>query len=133
MTQPAELSAHRGSSFPFSFLSRLNIYFPPSPSIAEDFCYGGATARRQLYEINAARARLPLLFLHSRMRESRVTRIPASFVFRRIKKSSIRDSSHFFRATCSPHFIASHGYLNSARYRWSIDLSLGDKRLPQNA
>lgn len=56
------------------------------------------------------RARLPCFFFIREWEKVELLAF-ASLVFRRIKKSSIQDSFHFFHVTCSPHFIASH--LNS--------------------
>lgn len=119
MTQPAELSAHRVSrrgegpiSFLFSLFSSLfclNIYFPPPP-VSPEISVMGERRRRQLYEISAPRD-YRVSSSPANKRKSSHTR---ALVFRRIKKSSIRDSSISFAPPAPPHFIASHRYLNSA-------------------
>jgi len=76
--------------------SCLNIYFPPPP-VSPLISVTGERWRRQLYEINAL---CDYGASSSWIRESRVVQIPLVFVnlfaFRRIKKSSIWDSSISF-------------------------------------
>lgn len=91
--------------------SCLNIYFPPPPMDRPWFLLGGERRRRQLYEINAPRDYGA--FLHPWIRESRASRAREPIRVSANKEIVDLRLFHFFRATCPPHFIAPHGYLNS--------------------
>jgi len=110
--------------------SCLNIYFPPPP-VSPVISVMGERWRRQLYEINAL---CDYGASSSWIRESRVVQIPLVFVnlfaFRRIKKSSIWDSSISFSRYRSVTFHRVSRIPKFCRCRWSIDFLLGDRRLP---
>lgn len=106
MTQPVELSAHRGLSF---LLSCLNIYFPPQ---SPWFLLRGSDGDDSFMK-STPRA-ITELFLHPWIRESRASRIREPIRVSANKEIVDLRLFHFFRATCPPHFIALHGYLNSA-------------------
>jgi hypothetical protein len=116
-------------AYPFSRLSLslslfslrfpcLNIYFSPAAagSIAGDFCYIGERQRRQLYEINALRD-----YPGAPSRCSREPRVSAN------KEIVDPETLPFLPRHLSATFQAR--MLESARRRWSIDLS-SERRLP---